>query len=127
MHFSQLLKRSGRQLQDGSKAICRVMGLNVIFSFFMFLHYQAVGKGYTEKTKIAICRNRITALLRALIHVFPVGVALWEIVLNWNTYFVGYHVYNLAYYQFGAKLYVLFGHIPPLKSNVNSEVCAGTK
>ncbi len=76
-----------------------------MFSFFIFLRYQAVGKGYTEKTKVAIRRNRTTALLRALIHVFPVGVALWEIVLNWNTYFVGYHVYNLAYYQFGAKMH----------------------
>ena len=64
-----------------------------------------VGKGYTEATKIAIRKSRTTALLRALIHFTPVGVALWEIVLNWNTYFVGYDVYNLAYYQFGAKVY----------------------
>lgn len=33
------------------------------------------------------------------------SVALWEIVLNWNIYFVGYYSYNLAYYQFGAKLH----------------------
>ncbi len=96
MPLSQLWKRSVKQLQDDGKILCRVLGLNVMFSFFIFLRSKAVGKGYTEQTKVAIRRNRITALLRALIHVFPVGVALWEIVLNWNTYFVGYHVYNLA-------------------------------
>ena len=74
-------------------------------SFFKFLRYQTVGKGYTEQTKIAVRRSRTTALLRALVHVIPVSVALWEIELNWNTYFVGYDIYDQAYYQFGAKVH----------------------
>ena len=105
MPFSQVLKSSRKQLQASSKTLCRALGLNVLFSFFMFLRYQTMGKGYTEQTKIAVRRSRTTALLRALIHVIPVGVALWEIVLNWNTYFVGYDIYNFAYYQFGAKVH----------------------
>lgn len=103
MPFSKVMKRPKKLLQDSSKTLCRALGLNVIFSFFVFLRHKTVGKGYTEPTKIAIRRSRTTALLRALIHVIPVGVALWEIVLNWNNYFVGYAIYNQAYYQFGAK------------------------
>lgn len=105
MALSRALKGSWKKLQNSSKTLCRALGLNVLFSFFTFLRYHTVGKGYTEQTKIAMRRSRTTALLRALIHVIPVGVALWEIVLNWNTYFVGYGVYNLAYYQFGAKVH----------------------
>ena len=105
MPISRAAKDPWKLLQDSSKTLCRVLGLNVLFSFFTFLRHKMVGKGYTEATKIAICKSRTTALLRALIHFIPVGVALWEIVLNWNTYFVGYDVYNLAYYQFGAKLH----------------------
>ena len=105
MRLSGVSQSPWMQLQESGKTICRALGLNVLFSFFTFLRYQAVGKGYTEQTKIAIRKSRTTALLRALIHLVPVTVALWEIVLNWNTYFVGYNVYNLAYYQFGAKLH----------------------
>ena len=103
MPLPQVMTRPLKLLQDSSKTLCRALGLNVIFSFFVFLRHKMVGKGYTEPTKIAIRRSRTTALLRTLIHVIPVGVALWEIVLNWNTYFVGYAIYNQAYYQFGAK------------------------
>lgn len=105
MRLSGVSQRLWKQLQEGGKTTCRALGLNVVFSFFAFLRYQTVGKGYTEQTKVAIRKSRTTALLRALIHFIPVAVALWEIVLNWNTYFVGYNVYNLAYYQFGAKLH----------------------
>ena len=92
-------------MQDSNKTLFRALGLNVVFSLFTFLRYQTVGKGYTEQTKIGIRKSRMTALLRALIHIVPVTVALWEIVLNWNTYFVGNDVYTLIYYQFLAKLH----------------------
>ena len=62
-----------------------------------------MGRGLHEKTKIAISQNRSTALLRALIHLVPVGVALYEIILNWNTYYVGATSYNQAVYQALAK------------------------
>ncbi|KAG7008901.1 hypothetical protein G7Y79_00004g014850 [Physcia stellaris] len=62
-----------------------------------------LGKGLHEKTKVAIARNRTTALLRAMIHFVPVGVAMYEIILNWNTYYVGANSYNQAVYQALAK------------------------
>ena len=43
------------------------------------------------------------ALLHSLIHVIPVGVAMWEIIFNWNTYYAGSIIYNQVYYQFAAK------------------------
>lgn len=80
-----------------------------------------IGRGYHEPTKIAVRKNRIIALLRALIHVFPVGIALLEIGINWNTYFVGDSIRSLAYYQFVAKVHemaiqaslaaMLFSHV----------------
>ena len=66
-----------------------------------------IGRNYTEPTKIAIRSNRSIAALRSLIHVAPLGAAVWEITLNWNTYFVGTTMRNLAWYQFGAKIHEL--------------------
>ncbi|KAL8693883.1 MAG: hypothetical protein Q9224_003670, partial [Gallowayella concinna] len=60
--------------------------------------------GYSEQTKIAVRKSRVTALLRALTHIFTIGFAIWEIELNWNKYFVGYTIYNQAYYQIDAKI-----------------------
>ena len=83
----------------------RALGLGVILSAFRSLRHLTVGKGYTEPTKIAIRKSRTTALIRALIHVVPVSVALWEVIMNWNTYYLGSSIHNLAYYQFGAKIH----------------------
>lgn len=58
-----------------------------------------------EQTKIAIRKNRAIALLRSLIHLVPVGGALGEITLTWNTYYLGAQVYNLALYQIVAKIH----------------------
>ena len=108
MSLSQVTERTKKMLLDSSRTLCRVLGLNIIISFFVFLRYKAVGKGYAEQTKVAIRKSHTTALLRALIHIIPVGAAMWEIVLNWNTYLVGYAIYNQAYYQFGAKVHEIF-------------------
>ena len=105
MPFHQTLHHIRATLRDSINILCRALGLNLILSLFVFLRHKAVGKGYNESIKVAIRRSRRTALLRALIHLLPISVALWEIILNWNTYFVGYNVYNLAYYQFGAKIH----------------------
>ena len=74
-------------------------------SAFRYLRHLAVGKGYDEPTKIAIRKSRTIALMRAFVHNVPIGVALWEIIINWNTYFLGPVVRNQAYYQFGAKVH----------------------
>ena len=105
MPMSQVIRSAKSMLGNTGKTLCRALGLNLVVSGFGFLRHQTVGKGYTEQTKVAIRKSRTTALQRSMVHTFPVSVALWEIVLNWNTYFVGYSVYNQAVYQFGAKLH----------------------
>ena len=55
--------------------------------------------------KIVIRQNRTIATLRSLVHVIPSGVALWLVVLNWNTYYVGSFTYDQVYYQLGAKIH----------------------
>ena len=90
---------------DLTNVIFRALGLGLISSACRSLQHLTVGKGYTEPTKIAVRKSRTTASLRALIHVVPVSVALWEVIMNWNTYYLGTSTHNQAYYQFGAKIH----------------------
>lgn len=90
------IKRCWSAIQDGFRVLFRALGLNLIVAAVKALRYASIGKGHDEPIKKAIRRSRKTALLRALIHVAPVGVTLWEIVLNWNTYYVGATIRNLA-------------------------------
>ena len=64
-----------------------------------------VGRGFHEPIKIAIRRNRLIALLRGLIHLVPISIAVYEIILNWNTFYVGAKAYNPAIYQLMAKVH----------------------
>lgn len=84
----QTIKKLGPKLQESCQILCRAIGLNILVSSLKFLRHPW-GKGFEERTKIAIQKSQSIALLRALVHVIPVGVALWEITLNWNTYYVG--------------------------------------
>ena len=90
---------------DLTNVIFRALGLGLISSACTSLQHLTVGKGYTEPKKIAVRKSRTTASLRALIHVVPVSVALWEVIMNWNTYYLGASTHNQAYYQFGAKIH----------------------
>ncbi|KAL8784087.1 MAG: hypothetical protein Q9195_009177 [Heterodermia aff. obscurata] len=63
------------------------------------------GRGRHEPLKVAIQQSRRIALARCLIHGIPVGFALFEIILNWNNYYVGVHTYSVALYQLGAKIH----------------------
>ena len=105
MKVTHALRGSWTIFEDGSKVLFRALGLNLIVVGLRSLQHLTVGKGYDEPTKIAIRESRRIALLRALIHIVPVGVALWEIIFNWNTYYVGSNVQNQALYQFCAKLH----------------------
>ena len=75
--------------------LLRTFGLGIL-SAIRFR--RAASKRDRELTKIAIRRSRTTALLRTLIHIAPVGLALWLVILNWNGYYVGSFTYNLFYY-----------------------------
>lgn len=105
MKISHALRGPWASFKDGSKVLFRAFGLNLIVVGLRSLRHLAVGKGYNEPTKIAIRESRRIAVLRALIHIIPVGVALWEVIFNWNTYYVGSNIHNQALYQFCAKLH----------------------
>ena len=105
MKFNHALRTSWGNFKGSSEVLFRALGLHLILVGLRSLRSLAVGRGFDEPTKIAIRKSRKTALLRALIHVVPLGVALWEITFNWNTYYVGSNVQNQALYQFGAKLH----------------------
>ena len=60
-------------------------------------------KNFSEPEKAAIRQSRVTAFLRALIHTIPLGVAIFEIVLNWKGHYVGAHFDKQNYFQFVAK------------------------
>lgn len=89
-------------VKNSLKTTFRALGLSAIISFIKFLRYP-FGKGFEERTKIAVRKSRSAALLRSLVHAAPVGIAIWEIALNWNTYYVGSTAPRLVYYQIAAK------------------------
>ena len=91
-----------RRIQALWQVLLRALGLSMIANAWGSLRHP-VGKGLHEPTKIAISRNRAVSSLRALIHLIPVSVAVCEIVLNWNTYYVGTTRYSQATYQLLAK------------------------
>ena len=99
------LRGQRANIQNIAETLLRALGLYLIVSGLRDVKRLAVGKGFDEKTKIAIRKSRRVALLRALIHLIPFTVALWEITMNWNTYYLGSTPLNQAVYQFGAKLH----------------------
>ncbi len=105
MKFSNTLVPVWRIIKDSATVLFRALGLQVISSALKYLRHLAIGRGYDECTKIAIRKSRKVALMRALIHVVPISVALWEITINWNTYYLGATIRNQAYYQFSAKVH----------------------
>ena len=90
------------KIEDVFKAVLRALGLTIIVHAFIRVG-RVTGKGMHEPIKIAIRKDRTIALLRSLIHLIPVSVALFEITINWNTYYVGVSIYNQAVYQLLAK------------------------
>ena len=98
----QTVKKLWSKVQNSFKIAFRALGLSVIISFIRSLRHP-FGKGFEERTKIAVRKSRSVALLQALIHAVPVGIAIWEIALNWNTYYVGSTALRLIYYQTAAK------------------------
>lgn len=87
------------------------------------------GRGFHEPIKVAVRKDRTIALLRSLIHLVPIGFALFEIILNWNTYYVGASTYNQAIYQLLAKVHEIMIQASlavVLFSYVRHEITKGT-
>lgn len=93
------LPRGWARICYETSLLLRGLGLGVVVSAFQGLF----SKNFSEPAKIAIRRNRITACLRNLIHTVPLGIALFEIILNWKGRYVGAQVLNPNYLQFAAK------------------------
>ncbi|KAL8796431.1 MAG: hypothetical protein Q9182_007385 [Xanthomendoza sp. 2 TL-2023] len=83
-------------------AFFRAFRLSLLAHALRGLRYP-IGRGFHEPTKIALNQTRIVAIVRNLIHVIPVGFAIFEIILNWNVYYVGTQAYGTAVYQIIAK------------------------
>ena len=63
---------------------------------------------FLEPEKVAVRQSRVTAFLRALIHVLPLGLAIFEISLNWKGHYVGAIFDKQNYLQFVAKAHEIF-------------------
>ena len=94
------------QIKTLWKAGLRALGLPIFIHALESLRHP-MGRGFQEPKKKAVQQDRSFAMARALIHLIPVSVALCEIVLNWNTYYVGTSPYPQATYQFLAKVHEL--------------------
>lgn len=100
--FLRTVKHLLSNVHNSLKTAFRALGLSALIPFIKFLRHP-FGKGFEEQTKIAIRKSRSAALLRASVHVVPVGIAIWEVTLNWNTYYVGSTALRLVYYQIAGK------------------------
>ena len=95
------LSVKGRKI---TRLVFRALGLAIIIHTIKSFGHPT-GRGLHEPVKVAISQSRTITLLRSLLHLVPVSVALCEIVLNWNTYYVGASIHNQALYQAWAKAY----------------------
>ncbi|KAL9578333.1 MAG: hypothetical protein Q9203_007135 [Teloschistes exilis] len=96
------LGRLWGKVLDGLKATVRVLSLNLIIHAFRGLRHP-LGRGLHEPLKVAMRQNRLIAMLRTLIHVVPFGFSLFEIILNWEVYYVGTTPYSQTTSQIIAK------------------------
>ncbi|KAI4138321.1 MAG: hypothetical protein L6R39_006847 [Caloplaca ligustica] len=94
--------RFWNKVRESWKVLVRALSLSLVVHAFRGLRHPT-GRGLHEPTKVAIRQSRLAALLRNLVHLVPFGFALFEIILNWNVYYVGTQPYSTAIYQVVAK------------------------
>ena len=102
--FGGKLRAIQKNSQNAVKVIARTLGLSLISYAFNSLRH-ITGRGLHEPLKVAIRQKRSVALTRSLIHIVPFGFSLFEIILNWNEYYVGVDTYSQALYQLFAKVH----------------------
>ena len=69
----------------------------------MSIYQGTFTKNFSEPKKVAVRRSRPTALLKALIHVAPMGFAFFKIMINVRGRWVGGSFTNQSHYQLVAK------------------------
>lgn len=82
----------------------RSIGLGILVTAFQGFFTN----NFVEPKKVAIRQSRVTFLLRASIHLLPLGIAIFEITLNWKGHFVGRTFDKQNYLQFAAKAHEIF-------------------
>ena len=82
----------------------RSIGLGIVVSVFQGFFRT----GFREPEKAAIRQSRLAALLRSLIHAVPLGMAIFEIVLNWKGRYHGASFDGQSFLQFVAKAHEIF-------------------
>ena len=82
----------------------RSIGLGILVTAFQGIFTN----NFVEPEKVAIRQSRVTSLLRALIHLLPLGIAIFEITLNWKGHYVGRYFDKQNYLQFAAKAHEIF-------------------
>jgi hypothetical protein len=89
--------RSG--LHSGFINFCRALGLNLLSAL--------LAANGAEDAKVAVHKSRSTSVLRALVHLIPIGGAVALIVLNCHQLYLGPYLKNISLLQFAAKLHEL--------------------
>lgn len=93
-------------LPQGWSRVCHETGVflrGIGLGIVVFSFQGIFTKNFLEPEKVAISRSRITALLMSLIHVVPLGIAIFESVLNLKGHFIGKTFDKQNYLQFVAK------------------------
>ena len=93
------LPRNWSRLCHETGLFLRSIGLGILVTTFQGFFTN----NFLEPEQVAIRQNRVTALLRALIHALPLGLAIFEIVINWKGLYVGAIFDKQNYLQFVAK------------------------
>ncbi|KAL8824191.1 MAG: hypothetical protein Q9191_005234 [Dirinaria sp. TL-2023a] len=106
MAFLRQLKVVWVGFQAHAITLLRALGLNILICWLRSLEFRRVKrKNLLEPPKIAIRKNRLSALLRALVHALPVAAALGLVTINLYRYYVGSSIQPLAFYQVIAKIH----------------------
>lgn len=93
------LPRNWSRLCHETGLFLRSIGLGIVVTTFQGFFTN----NFSEPEQVAIRQNRVTALLRALIHALPLGLAIFEIFINWKGLYVGALFDKQNYLQFVAK------------------------
>ena len=106
MAVLQCLVQFRASFQRRISMVLRALGLNILVCWIRSLKSRRCKqKIRIELPKMAICYNRPSALLRALIHVVPVAAALSLVTVNLFQYYIGSSIQSLALYQAIAKIH----------------------
>lgn len=92
--------------KENATVILRALGFHILIHWTRSLSSDKLKmKSRSELPKVALHKDRSSALLRGLIHAIPVAGALSLTSINIYQYYVGSFIKPLAFYQFIAKVH----------------------